>query len=437
MKTMLHSNLSISEDGHLLLCGADTVELAKKYGTPLYLLDEDRIRLRCRTYLRTMKNCFGEGAQPLYASKALSFTGIYRLCAEEGIAVDVVSAGEMFIALHAGFDPKNIYFHGNAKTEEELHYAMNAGIGCIIADNEAELLRINGYALATGKTQDVLLRTTPGIDPHTFDAVNTGKVDSKFGSAIETGQAEQLFLKAKDLQGIRLLGFHCHIGSQIFDEKPFCDAADIMLKFLAALRDKYGYTAEVLDLGGGIGVRYTEEDPYIDIEGTLTRVAKHLHPLCEQFHYPMPKILMEPGRSLVADAGITLYTVQNIKTIPGFKSFVAVDGGMGDNPRYALYKSQYTVTLANRANEPADFLCSVAGKCCEEGDLIGENMMLQKPEIGDLLAVFVTGAYNYTMSSNYNAIPRPPIVMISEGRDRLAVRRETYEDLVACHIESV
>ena len=431
---MLHDNLSVSQDGHLLLNGADTVSLAKKYGTPLYLLDEDRIRAHCRTYIRAMKTYFGEDAQPLFASKALSFTGIYRLCTEEGMAVDVVSPGELFIALHAGFDPKNIYFHGNAKTEDDLRYAMDAGVGCIVVDNETELLRVSAYAVEKGKTQDILLRLTPGIDPHTFDAVNTGKVDSKFGSAIATGQAKELFLRTKDIPGVELLGFHCHIGSQIFDEKPFCDAADLMMTFLASLREKYGYTAKVLDLGGGIGVRYVEDDPYIDIEDTLRLVGSHIRSVCESLNFPMPRVLMEPGRSLVADAGVTVYTVQNVKMIPGFKSYAAIDGGMTDNPRYALHRSRYTVLLANRADETADFTCTVAGRCCESGDLIGENMLLPKPEVGDTLAVLVTGAYNYAMSSNYNAIPRPPIVMISGGKDTLAVRRETYEDLVACHL---
>lgn len=431
---MLHDNLSISENGHLLLCGADTAALAKKYGTPLYLLDEDRIRAHCRTYRSAMRKYFGEGAQPLYASKALCFRDIYRLCAEEGMAVDVVSPGELFIALHAGFDPGQIYFHGNAKTEEDLRYAMDVGVGCIVADNETELLRINRYGEETGRKQDILLRLTPGIDPHTFDAVNTGKVDSKFGSAIATGQAEELFRCASALPFVNLIGFHCHIGSQIFDEKPFCDAADLMMTFLSSLRDKYGYTAEVLDLGGGIGVRYTEDDPYIDVEETLALVGRHIHSVCETFHFPMPRILLEPGRSLVADAGVTLYTVQNVKTIPGFKNYTAIDGGMTDNPRYALYGSRYTVLLANRAGEEADFLCNVAGRCCESGDLIGENMRLPKPAVGDTLAVLVTGAYNYAMSSNYNAIPRPPVVMIAGGTDRLAVRRETYEDLMACQM---
>ena len=431
---MLHSNLSVNEQGHLTLCGADTAVLAEKYGTPLYLLDEDRIREKCRTYHRAMKTYFTPQSRPLYASKALSFKGIYRLAKEEGMAVDVVSPGELYIALAAGMDAADIFFHGNAKTKADIRYAMDAGLGYFVADNKTELARISAYAKEKGISQKVLLRITPGIDPHTFDAVNTGKVDSKFGSAIATGQAEEIFNYARSLDNLTLCGFHCHIGSQIFDEKPFCDAADLMLTFMVSLRDKYGYTAQILNLGGGIGVRYTEDDPYIDIDDTLRLVGSHLRAICEETGYPMPQILMEPGRSLVADAGVTLYEVQNVKTITGYKSYVSIDGGMTDNPRYALYQSRYTVLLANRADAPADFTCTVAGRCCESGDLIGENLKLPKPEEGDLLAVLVTGAYNYAMASNYNCLTRLPIVMISGGADTLAVRRETYEDMTACQI---
>ncbi len=431
---MLHTNLGINEAGHLTLAGADTVALAQKYGTPLYLLDEGRIREKCRTYIHAMRTYFSSDARPLYASKALSFKGIYRIAKEEGMAVDVVSPGELYIALSAGMDAADIFFHGNAKTVSDIHYAMDMGIGYFVADNREELDRISAYAAEKGMQQKVLLRLTPGIDPHTFDAVNTGRVDSKFGSAIATGQAEEMFLYAQSLPGIVLCGFHCHIGSQIFDEKPFCDAADLMLTFMVTLRDKYGFTAKMLNLGGGIGVRYVETDPYIDVDATLRLVGGHLHVICEETGYPMPQILMEPGRSLVADAGVTLYEVQSVKTITGYKSYAAIDGGMTDNPRYALYQSKYTALLANRANDSADFMCTVAGRCCESGDLIGENMQLPKPEVGDILAVLVTGAYNYAMSSNYNCIPKLPIVLVRDGADTLSVRRETYDDMIACQL---
>lgn len=432
---MLHTNLNVNEQHHLTLCGADCTALAEKYGTPLYLLDENRIRENCRTYVHAMNEFFGAGSRPLYASKALSFRGIYRIASEEGLSVDVVSPGELYIALQAGFCAENIYFHGNAKTAEDIRFAMDSGVGYFVCDNETELSRISAYAEETGKRQKILLRLTPGIDPHTFDAVNTGKVDSKFGSAIVTGQAEAITRKALSLPGIDLRGFHCHIGSQIFDEKPFCDAADLMITFLVSMRDKLGYTASVLNLGGGIGVRYTEQDPYIDISAVLRLIGAHLHAVCAETGFPMPQILMEPGRSLVADAGVTIYTVQNVKTIPGFKSYAAIDGGMPDNPRYALYRSRYTVLLANRADEPADGVFTVAGRCCESGDLIGEAMPLPASvRVGDTLAVLVTGAYNYSMASNYNCIPRPPIVMIRDGADYEAVRRETYADLMRSHM---
>lgn len=431
---MLHSNLGINEMHHLTLGGVDTVTLAKKYGTPLYLLDENRIRANCRTYKTAMEHYFSADSMPLYASKALSFKDIYRIAGEEGMGVDTVSPGEIHIALAAGFDAANIFFHGNAKTYDDLVYAIERGVGYIVCDNETELSRISEIAVARGKMQKILLRLTPGIDPHTFDAVNTGKVDSKFGSAIATGQAEQIFLSAREKDGVVLCGFHCHIGSQIFDEVPFCDAADLMMTFLVMLRDKYGFTTRMLNLGGGIGVRYTEADPYIDIDATLRLVGAHMHKICTEQNFPFPRIFMEPGRRLVADAGVTLYTVQSVKNIPGFKSYAAIDGGMTDNPRYALYGSRYTALLANRADEKGAGLYTVAGRCCESGDLIGENMELPTPEINDTLAVLVTGAYNYSMSSNYNCIPRPPIVMVANGKDRLAVRRETYDDLLSCHL---
>ena len=432
---MLHSNLGINAKGHLTLCGADTVELAKKYGTPLYLLDEDRIRERCRLYRTVMKEAFTPGSRPLYAGKALAIPGLYRICKEEGMSADVVSPGELFIALKGGIDPENLYFHGNAKTDGDVRFAVEKGVGYFVADNLTELQKIDRAAGEKGVTQKVLLRLTPGIDPHTFAAVTTGKVDSKFGAAIETGQAEELFRFAVGCKNIDVAGVHCHIGSQIFEAGPFCDAAEIMLSFLFSLREKYGYTARLLNLGGGIGIRYTEEDPVIDIRETLTLVGERIKKLCAAASYPVPDILTEPGRSIVADAGVTLYTVQNVKTIPGFKSYVATDGGMADNPRYALYRSRYTALIADRAGETPDFRCSIAGRCCESGDLIGEDMPIQTPKAGDVLAVLVTGAYNYSMSSNYNALQKPPVVMISEGIDRLSVRRETFDDLTRCSLE--
>ena len=426
---MLHNNLSINAEGHLTLAGVDTVKMAEKYGTPLYLLDEDRVRENCRTYLTAMKEYFGGESGPLLASKALSFKGIYRIAAEEGMRTDLVSIGEMFTAHAAGFPLARAYFHGNNKTDADIETAIRYGVGTFVVDNREELYAIDRIAREAGITQNILLRLSPGIDPHTQEKISTGKVDSKFGTAIETGQAEEITREALSLANVRLLGFHSHVGSQIFEETPFTDAADIMLAFMACMRDRLGFTATVLNLGGGFGVRYTEEDPVIDYRANIRLIAEHVKARCAEYGFPMPEILMEPGRSIVADAGLTLYTVGSVKTITGYKSYVSVDGGMPDNPRYALYASRYTVALASRMNAPLDFVATVAGRCCESGDLIGEEMKMARPVRGDILAVLVTGAYNFSMASNYNRIPRPPLVLLHAGEDRLGVKRETYEDL--------
>ena len=426
---MLHDNLSINQDGHLTLAGVDTVKMAEKYGTPLYLLDEDRVRQNCRTYITAMKEHFGGSSGPLLASKALSFKGIYRIAMEEGMRTDLVSLGEMFTAHAAGFPLKRAYFHGNNKTDYDIETAMNYGVGTFVVDNREELLAIERIASEKGLVQDILLRLTPGIDPHTQEKISTGKVDSKFGSAIETGQAEEITKEALALPHVRLLGFHSHVGSQIFEQTPFTDAADIMLAFMACMRDRYGFTATVLNLGGGFGVRYTEEDPVFDYAEGIRLVAKHIKERCEEYRFPLPEILMEPGRSIVADAGVTLYTVGSVKTITGYKSYVSIDGGMPDNPRYALYGSRYTAVLASDMHAEKNFVATLAGRCCESGDLIGEDMLMARPNRGDILAVLVTGAYNFSMASNYNRIPRPPLVLLSGGVDTLGVKRETYEDL--------
>ncbi len=427
---MLHDNLSVNERGELTFAGVSAVDMAKKYGTPLYLLDEERIRSRCRLYKSAMERYFGEGSYPLMASKALCFKGIYTIAAEEKIGIDLVSPGELYTALKAGFPLEKAYFHGNNKTDADILFAIESGVGHFVADNAGELAAIDRIAREKGKAQPVLLRITPGIDPHTHKAISTGKVDSKFGSPIETGQADNIVSYALSLPNVKLEGFHCHIGSQIFDVKPFCDAADIMIGFIARVRERFGFVCRILNLGGGFGVRYTDQDPAIDYEGNIRLISEHIDRRCAEQYVDKPVILMEPGRSLVADAGLTLYQVGSVKRIPGFKNYVSIDGGMTDNPRYALYQSPYTALIANKAAQKADLFCTIAGRCCESGDLIQENVMLQTPERGDYLAVLVTGAYNYSMASNYNRIPRPPVVLLSGGRDRLAVRRETYEDLV-------
>ncbi len=430
-KNMICNNLSVNREGHLCLGGQDTVVLAKTYGTPLYLFDADRIRERCRTYRKAMKDAFGESAEALYASKAASFRAIYRIMAEEGMGVDVVSSGEIYTACSAGFPLEKAYFHSNNKTDADISYAIEHGIGYFVVDNREELDVIESVARVAGIRQKVLLRLTPGIDPHTYEAVATGRVDSKFGSAIETGQADAITAYALNLQHVELMGFHCHVGSQVFDSEVFLRAAAIMLAFVAEMKQKYGFITRELDLGGGFGVRYLPEDPDPDITENIAQVGAAVRTQCEALGIDQPAIRMEPGRSIVADAGLTLYTVGTVKRIPGYKNYVSVDGGMTDNPRYALYRSPYTVLLANRPCDNGEsFRCSVVGRCCESGDILQENVELPADTSrGDLLAVLTTGAYNYSMSSNYNRIPRPPVVMLSKGEHTLAVRRETFEDI--------
>lgn len=428
---MICNNISVNEKGHLTFAGYDTVELAEKYGTPLYLMDEDKIREHVRAYKTAMAKYFPTGSMPEFASKAFSCKQIYRIMAEEGIDIDVVSPGEIYTAAAAGFPMENSFFHGNNKTDADIRFAIENKVGCFVVDGEDELSALDRIAGEMGVKQNILLRITPGIDPHTHKKISTGSVDSKFGTAIETGQAMEIVKNALSLENIKLCGFHCHVGSQIFESQPFTDASEIMLEFIAEVRDSLGYTAETLNLGGGLGVRYTEDDPEIDYGEKIKEVAKILNSQCEKLGLPVPKILMEPGRSLVADAGMTLYTVGSVKEITGYKNYVSIDGGMTDNPRYTLYESPYTVILASRANDEKDYTATVAGRCCESGDLIQENVKMPKPARGEILAVLTTGAYNYSMASNYNRVGRPPVVMLNSERDYLAVRRETFKDICA------
>lgn len=358
----------------MTIAGQEVTRLAAEYGTPLYLMDEQRIRSNCRMYLKAFRENFPEDSLPLYASKAASFKQIYRIMAEEGMGVDVVSSGELYTALAAGFPAERIHFHGNCKTDADIAYGVASGIGCFIADNREELLALEKTAAGAGVTQAILLRVTPGIDPHTYEAVSTGKVDSKFGAAVETGQAMELVKLALAQPHLKLLGLHCHVGSQVFGEDVYQRTIDIMAAFLAEIRDETGAVLEELNLGGGYGVRYTEEDETIDIPARLREVALHLRRETEKHGLPMPRFLMEPGRSIVADAGMTLYTVGSIKRIPGYKQYAAVDGGMTDNPRYALYQSRYTVYHGSKTGPTERF--DVVGRCCESGDIYQPHVEL-------------------------------------------------------------
>ena len=427
---MLHENLSVNEKGHLCIAGSDTVELANRYGTPLMVMDEGRIRRNMRIYKDAMKKYFGESSYPLFASKSFSCKYIYRVAKEENIGIDLVSSGELYTAVSAGFDVKRSFLHGNNKTDADIKYAIDSGVGYFVVDNLTELDRIDEAAKEKGIIQSVILRLTPGIDPHTHAAVVTGRVDSKFGIAIETGQADTAVEYVLKKENVRLCGFHCHIGSQIFDIKPFCDAAEIMIKYISHVKEVFGYEIEILNLGGGFGVRYINSQPELDYEEFIRLISVFIHNEVKRSGIKLPTVVMEPGRSIVADSCLTLYTVGGTKEIPGFKNYVSVDGGMPDNPRYALYQSDYTVCLASDMNRKADFECTVAGRCCESGDLLQENVLLPKPVRGDILSVLVTGAYNYSMASNYNRIPRPAVVGIADSKDFVIIKRETFEDLI-------
>lgn len=427
---MIYENLAVNQAGNLTVAGYDTAALAEQFGTPLMLMDEAMIRSRCREYIKAMADYLPAGSRPLYASKALSLKRIYEIMREENMGVDVVSSGELYTAVKAGFPMENAYFHGNSKTDGDIRFAMENGIGYFVCDSMDELTAINAEAGRRAVRQKVLLRLTPGIDPHTHEKINTGRIDCKFGAAIETGQAEELILYALSLENIDLRGYHCHIGSQIFDHTPFCDAAILMLEFMAQIRDKHGYCASMLNLGGGMGVPYVESDGTVDYTANIRNIGKLVFEVCRRLELEPPVILMEPGRSIVADAGVTLYRVTTVKQIPGFKNYAAVDGGMADNPRFALYQAEYTILPADRMGDERDFVCTIAGCCCESGDLIQEDVALPRPDRGDLLAVLTTGAYNYSMASNYNRIPRPPVVMLGAEGPYTAVRRETLDDLI-------
>ena len=429
---LLYDNLDINEEGHLTIGGLDTVSLTREFGCPLYVMDEAQLRANCRIYTQAMMKYLPEGSHPLYAGKALCFKALYPIIESEGFGADVVSPGEIYTALAGGFDPSNLYYHGTAKTDWDIRYAIENKVGWFIVDNYNELEALDRIAGEMGIIQDILLRITVGIDPHTQEKINTGRIDSQFGVAVDTGQAAQFVKRSRDLRNVRLHGFHSHIGSQIFETEPFLDQVDKLMEFALEMKREYNFTAEVFNLGGGFGVRYTDEDPDINIEENIRRIGQHLLTSCAEADFPMPRILLEPGRSIVANAGLTLYKTTGVKEINGYLNYVTVDGGMTDNIRFALYRADYELTNASRMNDEMDYKCTVAGRCCESGDRIAEDIYLQKPERGDIIAVLGTGAYNYAMASNYNRVPKPAMVIVNGGQARLVIRAQTFEDMIAC-----
>ncbi len=431
MNNILSDNIARGDDGKLTFAGRSVPALAEKFGTPLYLMDEQRIRHNCRLYTETFRECFGGAALPLYAGKAASFRAMYRIMKEEGMGIDAVSCGEIHTALSAGFPAEQIFFHGDGKTDADIRYAAEQRVGFFIVDNPEELNALAEEAVRQDIVQKVLLRITPGIDPHTYRAVNTGTVDVKFGVPMETGQAFAFLQQALRLPSLSVRGFHCHIGSEVFDETVFEDAVDVMTSFMAEARDRFGFVTEMLNLGGGYGVRYLDTDKQICIPDRIRSVAARLKQRTGELGLKLPFFLLEPGRSIAADAGMTVYTVSSVKRIPGYKYYVVIDGGMTDNPRYPLYSAPYTVLHADRDSQ-FYAVYDLAGRCCESGDIIQPAVKLPADTVrGDHIAVCTTGAYNYSMASNYNRLPRPPVVMLKADGEELAVRRETLDDLVA------
>ncbi|MDR0406445.1 MAG: diaminopimelate decarboxylase [Clostridiales bacterium] len=421
--------LGVNEKNNLTIGGADVAELAAQYGTPLYIMDEDKIRENCRVYKTAMEKYYGNGLV-LYASKAFSCLHICRAAKEEGMGLDVVSGGELYTALKAGFPADYIYFHGNNKTEDELRLAVENNVGHIVVDNKYELELLNALAEERGGNVGVSFRIKPGIDAHTHDFIMTGQIDSKFGFALETGEAEEITRYAATLPHIDVTGVHCHIGSQIFDVAPFLLAAERMIDFIGDMKDKHGVLLTELNLGGGYGVKYLTDDDPVPYGAYIQSVADTVRAAAKKRNVAPPKLIMEPGRSITAPAGITVYTVGAVKEIPGVRTYVSVDGGMADNPRYIMYGAKYEALTVRNPEAERSKVVTIAGKCCESGDILIKDIAMPPLGPGDLVAVLTTGAYNYSMASNYNRIPRPAVVMVRGGKPSLAVRRESYDDII-------
>ena len=425
--------LRINEVGHLEIGGADTVSLAKKFGTPLYVFDEAYIRRMMQVYRDTLASKYNGNGMVLYASKAFSCQAIYRIADEENIGIDVVSGGELYTALKADFPTDKIVMHGNNKLDYEIGEALDCGIGYIVADSYSEIDKIDAEAAKRGIVQKILLRINPGVEAHTHAFVQTATTDSKFGFSISNGTAEEVTVYAMQKKNVALMGYHCHIGSQIFEKQSFVIAAEKVMDFAAEMKKMHGFTLKTLNLGGGFGIWYTDEDRKIPAEGYaeyLEALIDEVKAKSKEYGMELPFLFVEPGRSIIGEAGITLYTVGAIKDIPAVKKYVAIDGGMFDNPRYALYESKYTPILANRASEECTEIVSIAGKCCESGDIIAVNISLPKAETGDILAILSTGAYNYSMAMNYNRNKIPPCILVNKGEAEYIVRPQTYEDIV-------
>lgn len=418
----------VNSQDHLCIGGCDCVDLAKEFGTPLYIFDEITIRTKCQGFREEFTNRYPD-TLVAYASKAFLNPALASIIKEEGLGLDVVSGGELSIAQFIDFPKDKIYFHGNNKTVEELKQALTWGLGQIVVDNFNELELLNTLAGKAGTKQNILLRLTPDIDPHAHRYTTTGVLDSKFGFPLATGQAEKAVTKALSASNLVLRGFHFHLGSPITDISPYQMAMDIVLHFAGAMNKKYGILLHEFSPGGGFGVRYTTDAHVPAIAEYAEAIISKLKSLTNTLELGCPKLIIEPGRGIVGQAGVALYTVGAIKEITGIRTYVCVDGGMGDNIRPALYGARYEALVANKVQEKESTKVTIAGRYCESGDILAKDLMLPPVDPGDIIAIPVSGAYSIPMSSNYNLVPRPAIVIVKDGKARLVRRRETHRDL--------
>ena len=428
--TLFPHTAGVNGQGHLTVGGCDTIELAATYGTPLYIFDETTIRAKCSEYRREFGQRYSD-TLAIYACKAFTSQALIRLLHEEGFGLDVVSGGELHVARSAGFPLDRVYFHGNNKGERDLKQALEWGVGRIVVDNFHELALLGRLATGLRKTQDILLRLSPGVDPHTHSHVATGVLDSKFGFPLTTGQAEEALTKAMSTPGLKLTGLHFHLGSSLFEVEPYLQAIDLVLQFAAQMKQRHRFDLRELNVGGGFAVQYLLDSPAPSVSRYADAIVSALVKQTGELKLEQPRLVIEPGRSVVARAGTALYTIGASKDIPGLRRYVFVDGGMGDNIRPALYDSKYEAVVANKMGQPETDVVTIAGKFCESGDILVKDVRLPKPEAGDVLAMPTSGAYSIPMSSNYNASLRPAIAMVKEGKARLIRRRETYDDLTS------
>lgn len=433
LKNILPDSAEI-KDGTIYIGGVDMTKLAREAGTALYVMDEDHIRTQLRDYLKWTRYHWAD-VDTVYAGKAFLCLEMIRIVAEEGCCLDVSSGGELALAMRANFPPERIYVHGNNKTMQELNECLDANVGIIVIDSFEEIERLSRLAKERGIVQDVLIRVTPGIAADTHDYIMTGAEDSKFGFGLNHGVAMEAIERVVAAEGLNFKGIHMHIGSQIYALRSFAAAVEVAVKFMSEICDKTGVAVEILDTGGGLGVAYGVPDEPSTIKDYGKVIVDGIKEECERWGLRVPKMVVEPGRSIVANAGITLYEIGTVKEVPGIRTYVAVDGGMSDNIRTSLYDAHYEAFITNKADQPRTMVRTVAGKHCESGDIVVANAPLQEPEVGDILCVAATGAYCYSLSNNYNKQVRPGVIFVKDGSWRWVVRRETYEDLMRCEVE--